>query len=127
MSKKNKILIFVTLLLLVVLTCFSYIIYNKKINNKIAKIYQDGKLIYEINLDKVEEAYTIKINGDKEHYNIVEVRKGEIGIIEASCPDKVCVNMGFVSDGLLPITCLPNKLIIEIEGGEESEYNVQVK
>lgn len=127
MSKKNKILIFVTLLLLVVLTCFSYIIYNKKINNKIAKIYQDGKLIYEINLDKVEEAYTIKIDGDKEHYNIVEVRKGEIGIIEASCPDKVCVNMGFVSDGLLPITCLPNKLIIEIEGGEESEYDVQVK
>ncbi len=127
MSKKNKILIFVTLLLLVVLTCFSYIIYNKKINNKIAKIYQGGKLIYEINLDKVEEAYTIKIDGDKEHYNIVEVRKGEIGIIEASCPDKVCVNMGFVSDGLLPITCLPNKLIIEIEGGEESEYDVQVK
>ncbi len=127
MSKKNKILIFVTLLLLVVLTCFSYIIYNKKINNKIAKIYQDGKLIYEINLDKVEEAYTIKIDGDKEHYNIVEVRKGEIGIIEASCPDKVCVNMGFVSDGLLPITCLPNKLIIEIEGGEESAYDVQVK
>ncbi len=127
MSKKNKILIFVTLLLLVVLTCFSYIIYNKKINNKIAKIYQDGNLIYEINLDKVEEAYTIKIDGDKEHYNIVEVRKGEIGIIEASCPDKVCVNMGFVSDGLLPITCLPNKLIIEIEGGEESEYDVQVK
>lgn len=127
MSKKNKILIFVTLLLLVVLTCFSYIIYNKKINNKIAKIYQDGNLIYEINLDKVEEAYTIKIDGDKEHYNIVEVRKGEIGIIEASCPDKVCVNMGFVSDGLLPITCLPNKLIIEIEGGEESAYDVQVK
>lgn len=127
MSKKNKILIFVTLLLLVVLTCFSYIIYNKKINNKIAKIYQDGNLIYEINLDKVEEAYTIKIDGDKEHYNIVEVRKGEIGIIDASCPDKVCVNMGFVSDGLLPITCLPNKLIIEIEGGEESEYDVQVK
>ena len=127
MSKKNKILIFVTLLLLVVLTYFSYIIYNKKINNKIAKIYQDGKQIYEINLDKVEEAYTIKIDGDKEHYNIVEVRKGEIGIIEASCPDKVCVNMGFVSDGLLPITCLPNKLIIEIEGGEESEYDVQVK
>jgi hypothetical protein len=127
MSKKNKILIFVTLLLLVVLTYFSYIIYNKKINNKIAKIYQDGKLIYEINLDKVEEAYTIKIDGDKEHYNIVEVRKGEIGIIEASCPDKVCVNMGFVSDGLLPITCLPNKLIIEIEGGEESAYDVQVK
>ncbi len=127
MSKKNKILIFVTLLSLVVLVSFSYIIYNKKINNKIAKIYQGGKLIYEINLDKVEEAYTIKIDGDKEHYNIVEVRKGEIGIIEASCPDKVCVNMGFVSDGLLPITCLPNKLIIEIEGGEESEYDVQVK
>ncbi len=127
MSKKNKILIFVTLILLVILVCFSYIIYNKKLNNKIAKIYQDGNLIYEINLDKVEEAYTIKIDGDEEHYNIVEVRKGEIGIIEANCPDKICVNMGFVSDGLLPITCLPNKLIIEIEGGEESEYDVQAK
>ena len=39
---------------------------------------------------------------------------GAICISEASCPDKICVGQGYISNSLVPITCLPHKLVIEL-------------
>lgn len=95
-------------------------------NSRRAVITQDGKLLYEIELDKVTETYQIRIDGKDGCYNIIEVRPGSIGVCEASCPDKVCVNMGFISDGLLPVTCLPNRVIIRIENDKISDSDIAV-
>ena len=46
------------------------------------------------------------------------VEPGRIRVESADCPDKVCVNQGYISDGTVPIACLPHKLIIRIEGGD---------
>jgi len=97
-----------------------------KSSGRTAVITQNGKVLYEIDLENVREPYTLRIDGDRDRYNIIEVRKGEIGVSEASCPDKVCVNMGFISDGLLPVTCLPNKVIIRIVGVEEDDADIAV-
>lgn len=81
----------------------------------VAEITQDGQVIKTIHLDTVTETYTIKIEGTTPGvYNLIEVRPGEIGIIEASCPDDLCVHMGFIHSQGIPITCLPNKLVINI-------------
>lgn len=91
-----------------------------------AVITQNGNVLYEIELDRVSEPYSIRIDGEGGCYNIIEVRNGEIGVSEASCPDKVCVNMGYISDGLLPVTCLPNRVVIKIEGGNDSDADIAV-
>lgn len=83
-------------------------------DEKIARIYQNKKLIYTINLNSVNEAYRLTIVGDDGAENIVEVRSGSIGIIEASCPDHICIDTGFIDNSSVPIVCLPNKIIIEI-------------
>lgn len=75
-------------------------------------IYQDGKLWKEIEISNIEEPYTITIEWEGGGYNILEIRDGAVGIVEASCPDKVCQKMGFISNSLMPITCLPNHLMI---------------
>lgn len=75
-------------------------------------IYQDGKLWKEIEISNIEEPYTITIEWEGGGYNILEIRNGAVGIVEASCPDKVCQKMGFISNSLMPITCLPNHLMI---------------
>lgn len=87
-----------------------------------ADIYQNGVLLESISLSSVEESYTFIINGDHNCFNQVEVNKNSIGISAASCPDKLCVHQGFISTSLLPITCLPNKLVIQIrEEGDEGK------
>jgi len=82
----------------------------------VAYVYQDGELIHEIPLDLVTEPYTIEIYGDQANgpFNQIEVRHGSIGMVDASCPDKLCVHMGFQDSAMVPITCLPNKVVIQL-------------
>lgn len=88
----------------------------------IAEIYQNGEIIHTIHLDTVTESYTLRIDGDNGAYNVIEIHPGEIGICEASCPDGLCVNMGFIHSEVLPITCLPNKVVIRIRKGDNPEH-----
>ena len=81
---------------------------------RVARITQHGELISEIDLTSVVEPYTIRVDGDNGAYNIIEVRPGSIGVIEASCPDHICMQMGFIEDPFLPVTCLPNEVVIQI-------------
>lgn len=80
-----------------------------------AQVYQDGTLLYTIDLSAVTESYELTATTADGHYNLIVVRPGSIGITDADCPDKLCVNMGFRDSAIMPITCLPNKVVIQIE------------
>ena len=82
-----------------------------------ARILRDGVLLEEIDLNQVEEYYTLTFE-DERGTNTVLVEPGRIRISEADCPDQVCVNQGFISDGTVPIVCLPHRLLVEIVGAE---------
>lgn len=86
-----------------------------------ACIYSDGKLVERIRLDNIEGTYTRRIETGDGGYNTVEAKKGKIHVSEASCPDKVCINTGYISSSALPVSCLPNKLIIKIEGEKDQD------
>ena len=94
----------------------------------IAEIYQDGELIQTIHLDTVTENYSFTVEGEDGIYNVIEVHHGEIGITEASCPDGLCIHMGFIHSSSFPVTCLPNKLVIKIvneaDSGDEPDIMV---
>ena len=83
----------------------------------IARISRDGVLLEEIDLNQVEESYTLTFE-DERGTNTVLVEPGRIRISKADCPDQVCVNQGFISDGTVPIVCLPHRLLVEIVGAE---------
>jgi hypothetical protein len=87
----------------------------------IAEIYQDGVLIRTIPLNRVDTPYTFTVTGENGCTNEISVQPGKIGILSANCPDKICVHQGYIDSSLLPITCLPNRLVIriteEVQGG----------
>ncbi len=60
----------------------------------------------------------IRLESENGGYNILVIKDGKADITEASCPDKVCVNQHAVSKTGEAITCLPNKTVVEIVGGE---------
>lgn len=84
----------------------------------VARITRDGELLEEIALDKVAAAYSFVLE-DELGSNTVRVEPGRIRISAADCPDQICVEQGYISDGTVPIVCLPHRLMIEIVGGEE--------
>lgn len=95
----------------------------------VAYVYQDGELIHEIPLSLVTSPYTIDVWSDggatSSGFNQIEVRPGSIGMIDANCPDKLCVHMGFQDTAMVPITCLPNKVVIQlrIEGNSGNKLD----
>lgn len=118
MKKENKTIYILCVIIIIALIGSLWIILKKEKQSDseelYAKVYQNRQLIKEINLSEVKESYRFTINGENANENVVEVRQGEIGIVSATCPDHLCVNMGFIHDGSMPVTCLPNQVVIEI-------------
>ena len=56
-------------------------------------------------------------------YNVLEITDGKADVTAASCPDGICVNHRAVSRQNQSITCLPNKLVVEIRNGEASDVD----
>ena len=105
----------------------SWYVLTHKQSERIARIYQQDKLLYEIDLSTVQKAYTITIDGENGAENVVLVEPGQISMQSASCPDHLCVKQGTISDGILPIVCLPNHIRISIASDEEGSFDVQVR
>ncbi|WP_024865782.1 NusG domain II-containing protein [Butyrivibrio sp. FCS014] len=53
-------------------------------------------------------------------YNILNISGGFAEVTEASCPDQICVKHNHIKYAGETIVCLPNKLVVEIEGGEDN-------
>lgn len=79
-----------------------------------AVITLDGKEIRRVDLDTApDEVFTVK--NENGGTNMICIENGEIYVSEASCPDKICVKHGALKSELLPIICMPNKLVIELK------------
>ncbi len=103
--------------------CALYLFFQKRAAHSpeaayTACIYQDGQILRSISLDQVSETYRFTVEAADGGYNIVEVSPGAIAIVEADCPDRLCVLQGRITDSLLPITCLPHRLVIELKPGD---------
>ena len=80
-----------------------------------AEISVDGKTVMELDLS---EDQVLTVDGAGGGYNRIQVRDGAVSVLEASCPDKVCVHTGTVRYPGETIVCLPNRMIITvIQGG----------
>ncbi len=71
----------------------------------------------------LSEDAEIRLESENGGYNILVIKDGKADIIEASCPDHVCVDQRAISKTGEAITCLPNKTVITIDGEEEAEID----
>ena len=114
---KKKDFIFIFLVLLVLAVSFPIIKNTAKGGNTV-KITVDGKVFAEMPLSQNCE---IPINNT----NIAVIENGSVYMKYASCPDKLCMHQGKVSDSSRKIICLPNRVVIEIT--KKSEIDTVVK
>ncbi|WP_343208398.1 NusG domain II-containing protein [Anaerolentibacter hominis] len=77
-----------------------------------AVVYIDGteKGRYSLKEDRREIIYS----GTGE--NVLVIEAGEVYMESADCPDKLCVKQGKIKGDGQMLVCLPNKVIVQIEG-----------
>lgn len=120
-QKRSQIIAIIFLVILLIGAAITWwILWQGKKEGTVAHIYQNGKEIKVIHLDMVTEKEQLTIYGENGKYNQIQIENGKISIIDASCPDKICIETGAIQNDLVPIVCLPNKLMIKIEGAENN-------
>ncbi len=79
---------------------------------QVVQIVQDGTVLREIDLSRVTEEYRFTVEWPGGGHNTILVQPGRICVSEADCPDKICVNRGWLAEGSLPIVCAPHRLVV---------------
>lgn len=59
--------------------------------------------------------------------NLLVISGGKADMTEADCPDKLCVHQKAVSKTNETIVCLPNKVVVQVIGTEESGFDTIAK
>ena len=117
---KNRFWLLLFFLLLLIFSCIAYYFGQVEQEHCVAHIYQDGALIDTVDLAQVKKEQQILVKAKNGGSNTVCIAPGKICVQDATCPDHVCVQQGWIHDGVYPIVCLPNKLVIRIESDSDS-------
>ena len=92
---------------------------------------ETGQTVY-ITADGEEYAYyplsedrtvTIERSG---HINKITIKDGQVSMTFSDCSGQDCIQQGKISPTSQSITCLPNRIVIEIRG-DSSEYDAVVR
>lgn len=82
--------------------------------HRIAVIKHGDKIERTIDLDEIKETERICLSGY--YRNVILVEKGRIRFEESDCPDRLCVKTGWIERVGDAAVCLPNRVMIKIEG-----------
>lgn len=112
MKKKEFIFIGALLAVSVLLCVYVYVIPHGKYGS--IQITVDGELYGTYSLGK-DQVIAI---GDT---NVCEIKNGEVKMIEADCPDHLCMKQPAVGSAGGFIVCLPNRIVIQGEGEGDAD------
>lgn len=119
MIKKNDI-IMIGVILLLSLGAILFMLLTRKEGNTVV-VTLEGSIYDTLEL---KEDTIYRVEGSNGAYNVFEVKDGYVDMIDASCPDKVCVKHKKIRYNHDSITCLPNNVILEIKSEEEDDIDI---
>jgi len=88
-----------------------------------AVITVDGKVFRTVRLGGYERIYVPGTGG----YDIVEIDGRRVRVVDADCPDKLCIKTGWISRPPEQIVCLPNRVVVKITGGQAADVDAIVR
>lgn len=124
MFKKWDIVIIVVLLMLSFIPEVIFgLVLGYNYNMTYAEITVGGKFYSKVPLSAHKGEDTIEINHDG-HLNKIVIKDNKIKMIDADCPDLLCVYQGEISKVGESLVCLPNKVMVEIKGNKVEDDDI---
>ena len=111
--------IFIIAIILVIATALSFFTtYTKQVGFRQFVIVEDGVVKHKYTFDD-DFKKTITIE-NSDHINTIRIENGTIKMVEANCPDQVCVKSRPISKNGEMIVCLPHKLYVKVLSPDEN-------
>lgn len=86
-----------------------------------AVVVQDGK---ETATYPLSEDTSVTITSANGGFNTLVIEDGKADVIDADCPDKLCVDQHSISCDGETIVCLPNKLVVKIVSEAQADVDI---
>lgn len=115
LEKKDRILIIVIICIAATAFLVHGLIGGRGANTVTVKVNGEIEGTY-----KLSEDQEIEINKGS---NILQIKNGKAKMMEADCPDQLCVHQKAISLNRESIICLPNKVVAEVESSEDSQLD----
>lgn len=110
-------LVLIGILLLIGITCFIAVRLLVQKGGAAVRILSDGELYGTYRLTNDRE---IPIQKEGQVVNILKISDRKARMIQADCPDQLCVHQKAICRQGETIVCLPNKIVVEIEGEQDA-------
>jgi len=111
MIKKADIVLFILILVFGLLVSWWSLTANTEGDKAVITV--DGELYGTYSLSQNQ---TIEVVQDANHTNYITIKDGLVSMEFSSCKNQVCVDTGAISHTMDSIVCLPNKVVVEIQG-----------
>ncbi|MBR3173324.1 MAG: NusG domain II-containing protein [Eubacterium sp.] len=119
LKSKKKEIIAVLILVIIAVVSFVCIRFFVEDEGKYVKVYVNEKLTKTFDLTKDRE-YFIET---KFGYNLLIIKNERARILDADCPNKICVNKGYISKNGESIICLPHHVVVTVESSEDKNVD----
>ncbi len=122
-NKKNRIwkvgdvFLVLTIVLVTIATILGFSKAPGKERGSTVVVEVKGKEVRRIPLED-EATRTFKVQGllGESEY---EISEGKVRMLSSACTDKICVRVGWIDSAGRMIVCLPNQIVIRVEGEKE--------
>lgn len=115
--KKADIILFICLILIG--GALSYLAFSGSSSGDLVVVKVNGEIYGKYSLTKDR---TITVNRDG-HMNKITIKGGKVQVSKSNCKNQVCVKQDSISTTHQNIVCIPNRVVVSIEG-KGGEYDV---
>lgn len=122
MKKGDIILIGIYLVMSIILIVYIFNYQNSIKDNMSVQIKLDGEVIQQESLPQKER----KIIPIRSKYgeNFIVIHDNDVAILEADCPNQICIKDGTINKPGQILVCLPNHLTVEILGQRTDDIDI---
>mgnify|MGYP000185010658 FL=1 len=105
---------------ILVVAAFSIFAYGDNAEGSQVRVQtEDDSYIYSLSEDR-----EFDIEGPLGHTHVV-IEDGTVRVTESPCREKICIAAGAVSQADEWVSCLPNRVFLRVQGGEETAVDAQ--
>ena len=122
-KRKNDIMIFGILILTALVLLGFRSFFTKEGGTAIVTVNGTEFGSYDLQENQTIDIHMTKGSDGRVCENTVIIEDGEVHMGSANCPDRLCVKQGSVTKVGESIICLPNRVVVTIQGGEEGAYD----
>jgi len=113
----SDLILILSILFIAIVSPFFIGVYSQ-MGGEVVIEYEGGRIIKPLN----NWAERLELKGPL-GVSLAEVERGRVRMISSPCPGKVCTHSGWISKRGQSIVCVPNRIIIRINGRAKEKYD----